>query len=73
MVENIRIKTSSAGVIPRMIYFAYALLMYNMWVYANVELTQSRRGGEPIIAQITFLKTLMMAMFKIRPESEPPP
>ena len=73
MIANTRVKTSSAGVVPRMIYFAYALLMYNMWVYANVELAQSRWDSEPIIAQITFLETLMMAMFKIRPEPEPPP
>ena len=41
-----------AGVTPRMIYFAYALLMYNMWVCANVELAQFRWDGEPVIAQI---------------------
>ncbi len=73
MIENTRIKTSSAGVAPRTIYFAYALLMYNMWVCANVELAQSRWDGEPVIAQITFLETLMMAMFEIKPEPEPPP
>ena len=51
----------------------YALLMYNMWVCANVELAQFRWDGEPVIAQIAFLETLMMTMFKIRPEPEPPP
>ena len=66
-----RVKTSSVGVVSRMIYFAYALLMYNMWVCANVELAQSIWDGEPVIVQ--FLETLMMAMFKIRPEPEPPP
>ena len=71
MIENTRVKTSSIGVAPRMIYFAYALLMYNMWVCANVELAQFRWDGEPVIAQIAFLETLMMTMFKIRPEPEP--
>ena len=73
MIENIRAKTSSTGVAPRMIYFAYALLLYNMWVCANVELAQSRWNSEPVIAQITFLETLMRTMFKFRPEPEPPP
>ena len=73
MIENIRAKTSSTGVAPRMIYFAYVLLLYNMWACANVELAQSRWNGESVIAQITFLETLMRTMFKFRPESEPPP
>ena len=73
MIENIRAKTSSTGVAPRMIYFAYALLLYNMWVCANVKLTQSRWNSEPVIAQITFLEILMRTMFKFRPEPEPPP
>ena len=73
MIENIMAKTSSIGVAPRVIYFAYALLLYNMWVCANVELAQSRWNGEPVIAQITFLETLMRTMFKFRPEPEPPP
>ena len=42
MIESTGAKTSSIGVAPRMIYFAYSLLMYNMWVCVNVELTQSR-------------------------------
>ena len=73
MIENTRVKTSSAGVTRRMIYFAYALLMYNMWVCANVELAQFRWDGEPVIAQITFLEILTRSMFKIKPEPEPPP
>ena len=73
MVENTRAKTSGAGVAQRMIYFVYSLLMYNMWVCANVEMAQSRWDGEPVITQITFLETLMMTIFKIRPEPEPPP
>ena len=55
----------------RVIYFAYALLMYNMWVCTNVALAQSGWDGGPVIAQIMFVETLMMAIFKIRPE--PPP
>ena len=73
MIENTRVKTSSVGVASRMIYFAYALLMYSMWVCANVELAQSQWDGEPVIAQIAFLETLMMTMFETRPEPEPPP
>ena len=56
-----------------MIYFVYSLLMYNMWVCANVELAQSRWDGEPVITQITFLETLTRAMFDMKPEPEPPP
>ena len=73
MIENIRAKTSNTGVTPRMIYFAGALLRYNMWVCANVELVQFRWNGELIIAQITFLETLMRILFKFRPEPELPP
>ena len=73
MIENTRIKTSSIGVAQRMIYFAHALLMYNMWVCANVELAQSRWNGESVIVQITFLETLTRTMFKFRPEFESPP
>ena len=29
--------------------------------------------GGAVIAQITFLKTLTRAMFKVKPEPEPPP
>ena len=73
MTENTRAKTSSVGVASRMIYFANALLMYNMWVCANVELAQSGWDGEPVITQITFLETLTRAMFNVGLESEPPP
>ena len=73
MVENTRVKTSGAGAAQRMIYFVYSLLMYNMWVCANVELAQSRWDGEPVITQITFLETLTRAMFDMKPEPEPPP
>ena len=38
----------------RIIYFAYALLMYNMWVCANVELTQSRWNGKLVIVDHVF-------------------
>ncbi len=38
----------------RMIYFACALLLYNMRVCADVKLAQSKWNGEPVIAQITF-------------------
>ena len=54
MVENTRAKTSSVGVALRMIYFAYALLMYNMWVCANVGLAQSRWDGEPVIRSYAY-------------------
>ena len=73
MIEKTRVKTSCAGVTLRMIYVAYALLMYNMWVCANIELAQSGWDGEPVIMQITFLETLTRAMFKVRPEPELPP
>ena len=73
MIENTRVKTSGAGAAQRMIYFVYPLLMYNMWVCANVELAQSRWDGEPVIAQIAFLVTLMMTMFDMKPEPESPP
>ena len=73
MIEKTMVKTSCAGVTQRMIYVAYALLMYNMWVCANVELAQSGWDGEPVITQITFLETLTRAMFDMKPESEPHP
>ena len=67
IVANVAVAAS------RIIYFAYTLLMYNMWVCANVELAQSGWDGEPVIAQITFLEILMVVMFKIIPEPELPP
>ena len=74
MIEKTRVKTASTGVAPRMIYFAYTLLLYNMWVCANVETAQkSRWDGKPIITQITFLETLLRIIFNVRPEPEPPP
>ena len=48
----------------------YLLLLYSMWVCANIELAQSRWNGEPVIVQITFLETLMRIIFMIRQERE---
>ena len=73
MIEKTSVRTSCADVTRRMIYAAYAPLMHNTWVCANVKLAQSGRDGEPFITQITFLETLTRATFKVGPKPEPPP
>ena len=52
MIENMRARTPSGSVDARVFYFLYSVMVFNLWVVANVILTQGARwDGKSVLPQ----------------------
>jgi IS4 transposase len=62
-VEGFRARTTSRNHLLRLLYFFYSLILYNVWLLANLMLARrfSKVFGEPIIT-IQMVKAVMKSM-----------
>ena len=74
MIENTRARTSSGSTDARAFYFLYSVMVFNLWVIANVILTQGAGlDGKPVLSQGQFVENLLETMRSNPPGPEPPP
>ena len=63
MIENMRARTSSGSVDARVFYFLYSVMVVNLWVVANVILTQGARwDGKSVLSQGQFGENILETM-----------
>ena len=73
MIENMRARTSSGSVDARVFYFLYSVMVFNLWVVANVILTQGARwDGKSVLSQGQFGENILETMRSNPPGPEPP-
>jgi len=72
MIERVRPKTRSTNEETRIFFFLYAVIVYNLWLVANVVIARAGWDGKPILTQLSFMMALQHFTLN-KPEPEPPP